>query len=303
MAKNVQTWPIAAIFAAWAGSAMAEAPALVVPQGNPPPVNLLSPNPKLERKEADSASLAERWRKHYDRPTRGDDGTIQWQFGASLPSIVCAPLYVCDLALQPGEVVTSINAGDKVRWKLLPQVSGMGSTRTTHIAIKPVDAALSTNLVIYTDRRTYSIKLTSTQSQWTASTAFIYPDDQAAAWEQYHEASPSPAKFVGATSVGAANLKFYEISGDHPSWRPLHAYTDGIKTYIQFPDALPFSEAPALLGLNDDGNWFSNASQRAVRYRPEPGGTVWMVDGVENRLQLVMGVGSGATKVELRRPK
>src|ERR1019366_5561992 len=64
------------------------------PDRVPPPVNLLS------GKDAP--------------PAAGDAGHIVYTFGTSLPSIVCAPLHVCDIELQPGETVNDINAGDPV---------------------------------------------------------------------------------------------------------------------------------------------------------------------------------------------
>ena len=39
----------------------------------------------------------------------------------------------------------------------------------------------------------------------------------------------------------------YEIDGDEPHWRPLRAFDDGKKVFIQFPARLDQGEAPHFL--------------------------------------------------------
>jgi type IV secretion system protein VirB9 len=271
-----------------------------IPAGMPPPIKQISPSAPMNLKERASAALAERWRNRPDKPIRGEDGSVQWVFGSSLPSVVCSPLYECDLALQPGEVINGVTVGDKVRWRIAPFLSGSGSGRITHLVFKPIDAGLVTNLLIYTDKRQYSVKLLSTQKQWTPMTSFIYPDDQQYAWENYRLSvgSAKGGSFSGTGPV-ADNLSFFKITGDDPVWKPLRAYTDGRKTYIDFPESMQYSTAPALMALDDDSGLFRSASHRTVNFRTE--GARWVIDSVETRLELISGVGSRQIKVELRR--
>jgi type IV secretion system protein VirB9 len=91
----------------------------------------------------------------------------------------------------------------------------------------------------------------------------------------------------------------FRISGDDPSWRPLRVYTDGRKTYIQFPRSLGFGTAPALVGLAHDGSWFSDPTEEMVNYRIV--GDRYVVDQVLDRAELVTGVGSGQTRVLIAR--
>lgn len=70
------------------------------------------------------------------------------------------------------------------------------------------------------------------------------------------------------TGENVANLHFgFRLSGEDPSWRPLRVYTDGVKTYIQFPRTLSSGTAPALVALDNDGGWFSSPSEQMVNYR------------------------------------
>jgi type IV secretion system protein VirB9 len=56
-------------------------------------------------------------------------------FGATLPTVVCAALYVCDLVLEDGESVNGIHVGDAVRWNVAPATQGAAEKTITHIII------------------------------------------------------------------------------------------------------------------------------------------------------------------------
>jgi P-type conjugative transfer protein TrbG len=269
-----------------------------VPAGMPPPIKRLSASAPLNAKEKTSAQMAQAWRNHNDRPSRGEDGVLRWTFGASLPSVVCSPLEVCDIALQPGEIVNSIHVGDKVRWSVLPAIAGAGADRTTHLIVKPSDAGLVSSILVYTDQRIYSIKLISTQVQWTPLTAFVYPEAAQVAWANYG-ATITAGTNAPATSVADASLDFdYRVTGSAP-WRPVRVYAQAGKTFIQFPDSMRYGSAPALVGLANDSGWFSSPSEQMLRYRIA--GDRYVVDGILQHAELVSGVGSGQTKVEIRR--
>ena len=275
--------------------------ASVAPTTTPPPIPLMSPSAPLNAKESHAVSLARRWATRAEMPQRGEDGVIRFLYGATLPTVVCAPLQVCDLALQPGEVVNNVNLGDKVRWNVSPAVSGSPQGQITHLIIKPADAGLVSSMTIETNRRTYAVKLTSTQHGWMPLVAFNYPDDAQRQWSAYRANVGFGAAAPGALAGGnAQNLDFgFRISGDNPSWRPLRVYTDGAKTYIQFPRSMAFASAPALVGLARDGGWFSDPTEEMVNYRII--GDRYVVDQVLDRAELVSGVGSGQTRVLIAR--
>jgi type IV secretion system protein VirB9 len=265
-----------------------------VPVTMPPPITLVSPSAPLNAKEQRAVSLARGWADRAAMPRRGVGGVIRFTYGATLPTVVCAPLQVCDLALQPGEIVNNVNAGDKVRWNISLAISGSADGQITHVIIKPADAGLVSSMTIETNRRAYAIKLVSTQDEWMPLVAFNYPDDtrreSSARWRNV-------AWGFGASDP--ANLDFgYRISGDDPGWRPLRVYTDGAKTYIQFPRAMAFGTAPVLVGLTG-GGWFSRPSEQMINYRIA--GDRYIVDRVLDRAELVSGVGHDQTRVRITR--
>jgi P-type conjugative transfer protein TrbG len=272
-----------------------------VPATMPPPISLVSPTvAPLNPKERHAVALSRRWANRNEMPHSGQDGYVRFLFGATLPTVVCAPLQVCNLALQPGEVVNNINLGDSVRWKITPSLSGNGGAQTTHLIIKPTDAGLVSSLDIETNKRTYAIKLVSTQTSWMPLVAFNYPEDAQDQWQAYHQAVgyASPSEAFAGGSVNASNLSFYCISGS-PSWAPVRAYTDGAKTYIEFSHAIAFQAAPALTALGNDGSWFSSPSKLMVNYRVQ--GDRYVVDAVLDRAALISGVGGGQERVTIYR--
>ncbi|MGD9664369.1 MAG: TrbG/VirB9 family P-type conjugative transfer protein, partial [Novosphingobium sp.] len=153
-----------------------------------PPVNMVSPNRVyLDAKEAHGVRLAEQWKTNPDKPRRGEDGSVKYLYGATMPTLVCTPLEVCAIQLQAGEVVNDVHAGDTARWRITPATSGAGTGATTLVIVKPTDAGLTTNLFISTDRRTYSIQLKSTQKSWIPVLSFDYPDDMQREWASFRQ--------------------------------------------------------------------------------------------------------------------
>lgn len=272
-----------------------------VPATMPPPIPLVSPAlAPLNSKERAGVAIARRWANRSAMPHAGEDGYVRFLFGATLPTVVCAPLQVCNLALQPGEIVNNVNLGDSVRWKITPSISGAGGTQTTHLIIKPTDAGLVSSLDIETNRRTYAVKLVSTQSSWMPLVAFNYPDDAQAQWQAYQQTVAfGSAATTLPTGENVANLQFLCISGTDASWSPIRAYTDGAKTYIEFPSSISFQAAPALVALANDGSWFSRPSSQVVNYRVL--GNRYVVDAALDRAALISGVGGDQQRVVISR--
>ena len=272
-----------------------------VPTSMPPPINLVSPSAPLDENERQAVAIAGRWANRRAMPHPGEDGVIRFPYGATLPTAVCAPLHVRDLALQPGEIVNNVNVGDKVRWNVSPGTSGSLAGEITHLIIKPTDAGLISSMTIETNRRTYAVKLVSTEVQWMPLIGFNYPDDTQRQWSAYQQrAAWAAAASTLPSGENIANLDFgFRLSGDDPAWRPLRVYTDGAKTYIQFPRAMAFGAAPALVGLDNGRHWFSRRPQQMVNYRLT--GDRYIVDSVLDRAELVSGVGGDQTRVLITR--
>lgn len=191
-----------------------------------------------------------------------------------------APGMVTDIALQPGEALIAVAAGDTARWVIGDTSSGSGDTKQTHILVKPFAAGLSTNLVITTDRRTYHLRLSSSAGPAMAALSWTYPQDALLALKRQAEAAEA-AKPV-ASGLAVEQLHFdYRISGDRAYWRPIRAFDDGRQTFIEFPPHIANGEAPPLFLIG------AGSKAELVNYRMQ--GTYYVIDRIFDVAELRLG--------------
>ena len=190
-------------------------------------------------------------------PTReGYVNAIQvWPFtDGALYQVYAAVGRVTVIALQPGEELVTVAAGDTVRWIVGDTSSGSGADLRVNVLVKPIRSGLKTNLVITTSRRTYLLELASTEKTWMASVSWEYPRDRVLALQRQAQAASAAAPVD--TGLALENLRFrYAISGSNPPWKPLRAFDDGEKVYLQFPAGIAQGELPPLfvIGAQGDG--------------------------------------------------
>lgn len=186
----------------------------------------------------------------------------------ALYQLYAAPEQVTDIALQPGEQLISVSAGDTVRWVVGDTTSGYGDAEQVHILVKPISSGLTTNLVITTDLRAYHLEMRSFNETYMAAVSWRYPQAELASGRRETIPLRSPTIERG---LAIASLKFrYEIDGDRPHWRPVRAFDDGEKVYIQFPDNISQGEAPPLFVVGTSGE------AELVNYRVK--GAFYIVD-------------------------
>ena len=278
--------------------------ALAAPDDNLADLYFSGKNPTLTKQEKVAIAIAEKWKASGGTgtaPVAGPNGSIKFLYGAQQPSIVCAVLQVCDVALQPGEQVNSINLGDTARWTVEPAITGSGGGEVQHLIIKPLDVGLETSLVVTTNRRTYHFRLRSHRTRYMPQVAFTYPEDAMAKWEaiKTREGRERRDNTLPQTGEYLGNLSFdYEVSGS-AAWKPLRVYNDGSKTIIQMPSTMAQGEAPTLLVVRKDGGLFSDDETVMVNYRVQ--GNRYIVDAVFDKAILIAGVGSGQDRVTIQK--
>jgi len=263
-------------------------------------------NPDLTRQEKAALAIADKFSAATAvgiDPAPGPNGSIRFLYGSQQPSIVCAPLQVCDVALQPGEQVNSINLGDTVRWTVEPAITGSGINEVQHLIIKPQDVGLESSLVVTTNRRTYYLRLRSHRSKYMPQVSFVYPEEATAKWESVKskETKERQDKTLPETGEYLGNLDFnYEIQGD-ASWKPVRVYNDGNKTIIQMSSTLSQTDAPSLLVVRKDGGLFTDDERVMVNYRLQD--SRYIVDTIFDKAVLISGVGSSQDSVTIQRVK
>ena len=220
---------------------------------------------------------------------RGDFNAVQvfpYSPGA-LYQIYAAPGQITDIALEPGEQLVGsgpLSAGDTVRWVVADTESGSGDTRRVHILVKPTRPAIETNLVVNTDRRTYLIELRSREKPYMPSVAWFYPEEQTG---RSRKIPPTP--FIPEQTQRHYR---YTIEGDGPPWRPVNAYDDGRKVYVEFSPGIAQGEMPPLFVIGPDGK------TEIVNYRAF--GNLLIVDRLFAAAELRLG-GDNQQKVRIVR--
>jgi type IV secretion system protein VirB9 len=206
----------------------------------------------------------------------------------ALYRLYAAPEQVTDIALEPGERLNSVSAGDTVRWVVGDTSSGgaggsgAAAGERVHILVKPIAPGLSTNLVIATDRRAYHLEMRSFRETYMAAISWTYPQDQLVKRREEAARAKAAGDSVVAPAINPDHLKFrYEIEGDRPHWRPVRAFDDGEQVFIQFPETIAQGEAPPLFVLSRDGK------PELVNYRMR--GNYYVVDRLFSAAELRLG--------------
>jgi type IV secretion system protein TrbG len=216
-------------------------------------------------------------------PTReGYVNAIQvWPYSeGALYQLYASPGRVTVITLQQGEELVTVSAGDTVRWIVGDTASGSGANLRVNILVKPIRSGLKTNLVITTNRRTYLLELSSTERTWMASVSWDYPADRMLALQKQAQRAEALAPVDAGMTL--ERLKFrYEITGGSPAWRPLRAFDDGEKVYIQFPGGIAQGELPPLFVIGTQGDG------QLVNYRFRP--PYFIVDRMFGAAELRLG--------------
>lgn len=210
-------------------------------------------------KEYDSAAKA-------PTPYMQNNGRINFYFGTMNPRLQCRPLRLTDIELEPGERLTKIHVSDTARWSVTVAVSGGIDNLVTHVIVKPLLPEIAANLLIHTDRRTYSIELLSVANdQYMPYVGFIYPEVVASdpvtdesfqkLREQYGLVDKAQAQSVRRRQTESAQLADpatiytgYTIRSTRGNknvvWKPKDVYDANGKTYIVMDEKVGVADAP-----------------------------------------------------------
>nr|WP_310531413.1 P-type conjugative transfer protein TrbG [Novosphingobium sp.] len=211
----------------------------------------------------------------------------------ALYQIYAKPGQVTDIALQEGEQLVGtgpVASGDTVRWMIGDTVSGVGANARVHILVKPVRPDITTNLVINTDRRTYHVELRASPSVYMASVSWTYPQDALIALRQTRAAAERMAPVAAGMDLSRLNFR-YAIDGDKAEWRPLRAFDDGIRVFIEFPEGAAQGELPPLFVIGTGGD------AELVNYRVS--GRYMIVDRLFTKAELRIGGRKGQKSVRI----
>jgi type IV secretion system protein TrbG len=275
-------------------------------------------NPMLTDQEKAGVDITRAWRDKSLETMVGHAGinaSVEFRFGESLPTIVCAILQVTDVELEKGETITHINLGDSTRWTVESAVSGSGSEQVSHLIVKPRDIGLSTSLIVTTDRRTYHLLLISDEKDFCHDVTFVYPTPPPVVAAAAPVASPSPVakdppkdpthrkkqssgKEVVVSDPPDGADEDFVVKG-RANFAPINVYTLDGKTYLEMPASVKHRESPVLFEERKSGLF--GHSKNLCNYRVH--GKWYVVDRILDNAVLVSGVGAGQQKVTVRHAK
>lgn len=251
-----------------------------------------------------AVAQAKKWQQTGQaKPIISDDGRIMYPYGQYLPKLTCTLMRVCDIQLEPGELLTGKPvSGDTARWMMSKQTSGTGDKAVTHVIVKPTDVNIQTNLIITTDRRTYQVELYSSPNEkdYLNMIGFYYPEDLTSEWDESAKLKAREQKahdqlVAAELPAGAADRLDFDYSidgGSGVAFKPVRVYNDGLKTYIQLPDGVATAEAPVLLLIGKDGK------PEIVNWRPKTA-TLYEVDKLFDKAMLVVGTDGDEQKITI----
>ncbi len=205
--------------------------------------------------------------------------------------VVAAPLRTVDIALEPGETVTDMALGDQQRWMTSLVSAGDPHNPTPHVVVKPEMAGIATDLTIYGTKHIYRIDLRSSGKAMRA-VGFYYPSDllveMQAADKAQTDTDPSPSDSALPEGDPAALDFNYRISNTNVPWRPVRAFSDTTRVYLQMPVGMKTTNAPALLIDSSSG-------PQMVNYRMR--NDYLIVDRLFDKAELISGAGRDQDKV------
>ena len=221
-------------------------------------------------------------------PVLGNDGVLRWPYAdREAPALFCRPLYVCDIILEPGETVVNLAIGDSTRWVVSPATSGTGTT-TTHILIKPTEANLSTNMIVTTSKRAYYLDLHSANVAPMVRVGFLYPKNADA-----ENTDVDPMHMTAMSGESSQPLDSnYQDTGSQQLF-PSSIFNDGKHTYLRLDPHL--EQLPVLFAIGPNGD-------QLVNYRVKDG-SEYIIDGVPDRIALVVGTGKSELRAEIARKR
>ena len=253
-------------------------------------------------------------------------GLVTFAYGSGIPTVDCALLELTDLAFEKGESILSVQLGDSVRWNIESAISGSANDSVEHLIVKPLEAGLKTSMLITTDRRTYHIRLKSTEADFMPAVVFSYPNslklpskkhygddsylqytsnyDSNEDHNDYSETNSSlknyssvqnvsyegnsrPALNVAATYNDSTQRRNYNYSVDGDSKIiPQNVYDDGKRIFIVMNNPINSSYLPVLQEISSESFLFFGEDKTNTINFTYFDNT-FVVDGIYSHLRLI----------------
>jgi type IV secretion system protein VirB9 len=191
-----------------------------------------------------------------------------------------------NVQLEPGEQLVSPPAsGNTDVFEVQFSYSVEDGKQRAQIYIMPFVSGKQTTLFINTNKRTYSFMLYSYNTTFMPLVSFSYPMTVREQVQQRQISADNGIFLSGTITDLDFNYDIIPHSPHKPRWMPSIVFTDGVKTYVNFPSASRASYAPVLFEINAKGE------RVIVNYRVK--GTYYIIDRVITHAELILDVNEG----------
>jgi type IV secretion system protein VirB9 len=152
--------------------------------------------------------------------------------------------------------------------------------------VKPTQAGLLTTLTVFTDRRSYHIRLLSKSTTQEEYVGFLYSAERAAATREAAGRATANAATTAAVAAGieatysCKDLDTKYVSGGANEFRDAQVCNDGKHTYVNaatWTGDLPMPYA------------YDNGPDEIANYSFDPKHRQFIIDGVPGKLALIRG--------------
>lgn len=260
------------------------------------------------------------------RPPAANEKRYAWEDGKA-DRIQVQLGYPTVVRFEPGERITAVMDGDRdalasaaeteagprppqapptkdapphcyygVRWQWCRGIAASTYTPIEHLVFTATQVGQRQGVVVFTDRRQYTLELHAVRATQTRLVSWSYP-----APPLLPAPPPAPGLFPAARAIQDYHVG-YRITtlGPTPEWIPLQVVSDlptvpSAKIYIRFPPVVLHQRMPLLRGMTEDGTpYLLNARQY---------GEWVVVDELAPRLELRRGAGAEAARVVITRDR
>lgn len=177
-----------------------------------------------------------------------EDRSLDCQYleyvGGRNNKIYVKPGFKTDILLPVGDNLKRVTAGDRQRFEFSTYFDS--SESRWHVYVQPYQHDITTNIIISTDRHTFSAQL-ETSDLLIPYVRWNVPDDVSRGYKE-------PTVELEVENIHNLNFNYNVVGKRSPKWAPMNVFDDKVKTtYLAFEKDTLSSINPVILAHRDDG--------------------------------------------------
>ena len=177
-----------------------------------------------------------------------EDRSLDCQYleyvGGRNNKIYVKPGFKTDILLPAGDNLKRVTAGDRQRFEFSTFFDS--SESRWHVYVQPYQHDITTNIIISTDRHTFSAQL-ETSELLVPYVRWNVPDDVSRGYKE-------PTVELEVENIHNLNFNYNVAGKRSPKWAPMNVFDDKVKTtYLAFEKDTLSSINPVILAHRDDG--------------------------------------------------